>query len=57
MLTEDIQKIISSKNIMYPVDKNAMPEKMGQLNVPNKLEAREFDTEKLISEWLKASID
>ncbi len=57
MLTEDIQKIISSKNIMYPVDKNAMPEKMSQLKVPNKLEAREFDTEKLISEWLKASID
>ena len=27
MLTEDIQKIISSKNIMYPVDKNAMPKK------------------------------
>ena len=57
LLTEDIQKIISSKNIMYPVDKNAMPEKMSQLKVPNKLEAREFDTEKLISEWLKASID
>ena len=57
MLNEDIQKIISSKNIMYPVDKNAMPGKMGQLNVPNKLEAREFETEKLISEWLKASID
>ena len=57
LLTEDIQKIISSKNIMYPVDKNAIPEKMSQLKVPNKLEAREFDTEKLISEWLKASID
>ena len=37
--------------------KNATPEKMSQLNVPNKLEASEFDTEKLISEWLKASID
>ena len=57
MLTEDIQKIISSKNIMYPVDKNAMPEKMSQLDVPNKLVAKELDTEKLISEWLKASID
>ena len=57
MLTEDIQKIISSKNIMYPVDKNAMPEKMRQLDVPNKLGAKELDTEKLISEWLKASID
>ena len=57
LLTEDIQKIISSKNIMYPVDKNAIPEKMSQLKVPNKLESREFDTEKLISEWLKASID
>ena len=55
--TKDIQKIISSKNIMYPVDKNAMPEKMSQLDVPNKLGAKELDTEKLISEWLKASID
>jgi hypothetical protein len=42
---------------MYPVDKNATPENMSKLKVPNKLEAREFDTEKLISEWLKASID
>jgi hypothetical protein len=42
---------------MYPVDKNAMPEKMSQLDVPNKLVAKELDTEKLISEWLKASID
>ncbi len=57
MLTEDIQKIISSKNIMYPVDKNAMPKKMSQLEVPIKLEAKELDTAKLISEWLKASID
>ena len=57
MLTENIQKIISSKNIMYPVDKNAMPKKMSQLEVPIKLEAKELDTAKLISEWLKASID
>ena len=57
ILTEDIQKIISSKNIMYPVDKNAMPKKMSQLEVPIKLEAKELDTAKLISEWLKASID
>ena len=42
---------------MYPVDKNAMPKKMSQLEVPIKLEAKELDTAKLISEWLKASID
>ena len=57
MLTEDIQKIISSRNIMYPVNSNAVPEKMNKLNKPKRLETKNYNTQDLISEWLQASVN
>ena len=57
MKTEDVQKIISAKNIMYPINDKSTPERMKKLDKPNTLNAVSISSEKLISDWLKATID
>jgi thiamine transport system substrate-binding protein len=57
MVTEEIQKIISAKNIMYPIIAEAMPEKMKKLDKPITLNAVNITSKELVSEWLKASIN
>ena len=57
MVTEEIQKIISAKNIMYPINDEAIPEKMKKLDKPITLNAARMTSKELVSEWLKATIN
>lgn len=60
MLDKDVQNIIASKNIMYPVskDKDAMPKKMAKLIKPIEIDYPQLlVAEDLISEWLKALVE
>lgn len=60
MLDKDVQNIIASKNIMYPVskDKDAMPKKMAKLIKPIEIYYPQLlVAEDLISEWLKALVE